>query len=130
MSRTQLIGLITMLSLNNTNDHGYTSIHLTLWRHVKVLKYIKCTTQKWFATNLPTSHTFKMNGETSSHTDESVENKIFGPCKEELYEPCGRKSLRNNITMLYTHNVSDGRSLIFTLVKGIFTIIKKGLMIG
>ena len=28
--------------------------------------------------------------------------------------------------MLCTHNVGEGRSLIFTLVKGMFTIIKKG----
>ena len=28
--------------------------------------------------------------------------------------------------LLCTHNVGEGRSLIFTLVKGMFTIIKKG----
>ena len=30
--------------------------------------------------------------------------------------------------MLCTHNVGEGRSLIFTLVKGMLTILKKGLM--
>ena len=28
--------------------------------------------------------------------------------------------------VLCTHNVGEGRSLIFTLVNGVFTIIKKG----
>ena len=32
----------------------------------------------------------------------------------------------SDLTMLCTHNVGEGRSLIFTLVKGMFTIIKKG----
>ena len=31
-----------------------------------------------------------------------------------------------NIEVLCTHNVGEGRSVIFTLVKGMFTIIKKG----
>ena len=31
-----------------------------------------------------------------------------------------------SVDLLCTHNVGEGRSLIFTLVKGMFTIIKKG----
>ena len=37
-----------------------------------------------------------------------------------------RREPHPETVLLCTHNVGEGRSLIFTLVKGMFTIIKKG----
>ena len=58
------------------------------------------------------------------------EPRVFNPRQKVfLRVPHNSKTLSTGKCtklVLCTHNVGEGRSLIFTLVKGMFTIIKKG----